>query len=189
MKIGVIIASVRPGRRADAIVNWLAHQVKKYEKMEFSMIDLKDWDFGHYNEPIEAMQGQYAHDLTKKWSAEISRYDGFLIVVPEYNRGYPSKLKDAMDYLFSEWAGKPVAFVGYGVTGAQRAIDQLGSVSIGLNMVPVHRQVNIPVYASVHEGAFTQAEQFNPQLVKVLNQLAWWTDATKKARAAHEFVK
>ncbi len=41
--------------------------------------------------------------------------------MPEYNRGYNAALKNAIDYLYAEWDGMPVACVGYGWSGAHYA--------------------------------------------------------------------
>ncbi|MGA2477258.1 MAG: NAD(P)H-dependent oxidoreductase [Spirochaetia bacterium] len=36
---------------------------------------------------------------------------GFVLVYPKYNWGYPAVLKNALDYLYDEWARKPVNIV------------------------------------------------------------------------------
>jgi NAD(P)H-dependent FMN reductase len=49
-----------------------------------------------------------------------------VFVVPEYNHSYNAATKNALDYLAKEWAGKPVAFVGYGgVAAGARAVQAL----------------------------------------------------------------
>ncbi|WP_425553372.1 NADPH-dependent FMN reductase [Gryllotalpicola kribbensis] len=37
----------------------------------------------------------------------MSSYDGFFFVFLQYNRGYPGVLKNALDFLYREWQGKP----------------------------------------------------------------------------------
>ncbi|KAF7348126.1 NAD(P)H-dependent FMN reductase [Mycena sanguinolenta] len=59
----------------------------------------------------------YADPATNAWSALISSFDGFIIVTPQHNWGYPASLKLALDALFHEWTGKPVLLVTYGGLG------------------------------------------------------------------------
>jgi NAD(P)H-dependent FMN reductase len=47
--------------------------------------------------------------------------DALVLVMPEYNRGYNAALKNAIDFLYAEWEGLPVACVGYGWYGARHA--------------------------------------------------------------------
>ena len=54
-------------------------------------------------------------------------------------------LKNALDTVYAEWGGKPVAFVGYGgPAGGVRAVEQLRQVVVELDMVPLRPQVALP---------------------------------------------
>lgn len=44
-----------------------------------------------------------------QFAEKISSADGVIIVIPEYNGGYPASLKNAIDLLYKEWKRKPVA--------------------------------------------------------------------------------
>jgi NAD(P)H-dependent FMN reductase len=77
------------------------------------------------------------------WAAKIATLDGLIVVSPEYNHGYSAVLKNALDYVFAEFARKPIGFVGYGGVGAARAIEQLRLVAIELQMAPVRSAVHI----------------------------------------------
>jgi NAD(P)H-dependent FMN reductase len=46
-------------------------------------------------------------------------------VAPEYNHGVSGGLKNAIDYLFHEWTGKPVFIVTYGTRGGNFSSDSL----------------------------------------------------------------
>ena len=64
--------------------------------------------------------------------------DAFVVVVPEYNHGYPAALKYVIDSVQAHWQAKPVAFVAYGGhSGGVRAAEQLRQVFSGLHAVPV----------------------------------------------------
>ena len=68
--------------------------------------------------------------------------DAFVLVMPEYNRGYSAPLKNALDYLYLEWHHKPVGIVSYGMTsGGLRAADLIKPVLVALKMLPVAESV------------------------------------------------
>jgi NAD(P)H-dependent FMN reductase len=57
-------------------------------------------------------------------SARIDAADGFVVITPEYNHGYPASLKLAIDSVYHPWQAKPVAFVSYGgIAGGLRAVE------------------------------------------------------------------
>lgn len=183
MKIGIVIGSNRPGRNADAVKSWLLERTNQYEgDLEFSFVDLADWNLPLFNEPGFPASGQYEHELTKKWSAEVSQYDGFVFVVPEYNRGAPAVLKNAIDYLYNEWAYKPVAFVGYGSAGGAHSIYGLRVVASELNMVDIRKQVTINVWTAVKDGEWIAGDAYDNTLNDTLTQLEWWTKALVDAK-------
>lgn len=48
----------------------------------------------------------------------------------QYNWGYPAALKNALDYLYHEWLGKPAVVITYGTRGGGKAAAQLQQVSM-----------------------------------------------------------
>lgn len=87
-----------------------------------------------FYEPEIPTHHNYTKDHTKAWSKIISSYDGFVIVFPQYNWGYPAVLKNALDYLFDEWANKPVSIMCYGAHGGFQGALALRLVTQGLDM-------------------------------------------------------
>ncbi|KAF7880203.1 uncharacterized protein EAF01_012051 [Botrytis porri] len=67
----------------------------------------------------------YAKAHTRAWSIEILKHSAFIFVIPQYNWGYPAVIKNAMDYLYYEWAGKRVFVVSYGGQDGGKAVAQL----------------------------------------------------------------
>lgn len=75
----------------------------------------------------------------------------------EYNYAIPGALKNALDYLGPEWAGKPICAVAYGgVSGAARAVEDLRRIAVALRMIPLVQGVVCPLYAQQRddEGRF-----------------------------------
>ena len=127
-KIGVIIGSSRPSRIGANVTNWVANLLPKSDEVSYEVIDLKDQKLPFLDEIMPPMMGQYHNAHTKQWSDKIGGLDGFVIVTPEYNAGYPAILKNAIDYLKAEWQDKPVTIVSYGYSGGASANHQLVEV-------------------------------------------------------------
>ena len=119
-RLSVVIASTRPGRLGPTVARWVLEQVPE-DRFEAELLDLADFALPFLDEPREPSEGDYAHEHTRRWSAAIRDTDALLVVMPEYNRGYNAALKNAIDFLYAEWEGLPVACVGYGWYGARYA--------------------------------------------------------------------
>src|SRR3989344_8075712 len=156
MKIQIILGSTRQGRKSEMVGRWVLEQTQKRptsasqgetgEDFEYELIDLRDWDLPFYNEldSPNYLDGKFSIDLAIKWGAKIAEADGFIIVTPEYNHGYPAVLKNALDYAYDGWNRKPVSFVSYGGSaGGARSVEQLRLVAIELDMAPLRAGVYI----------------------------------------------
>ena len=91
----------------------------------------------------------YLQEHTRRWSALISSYDAIVFVFPQYNWAYPAVLKNAIDFLYAEWAGKPAGIVTYGTHGGGKGAVQLGSVLQGVHM----NRAETPVLLSIPSDA------------------------------------
>lgn len=102
--------------------------------LEYVLVDLAEVNLPLLDEPLKAALGDYRHEHTLAWSALVSSFDAFLFVFPQYNWGYPAVLKNALDYLRSEWRDKPATVFTYGTRGGGSGAAQLITVLHGLNM-------------------------------------------------------
>ncbi|MFK0162687.1 NADPH-dependent FMN reductase [Rhizobium sp. NPDC090279] len=136
-RILVIIGSVRPNRICPVIAEWVASVGREILPAEFEIVDLRDWPLPMDVEPSIPATGDYRTDLTKAWSEKIAGGDAVVFVSPQYNWGYPAALKNALDHLYREWAGKPAMIVTYGGHGGGKCAAQLHQVLSGLKMKPV----------------------------------------------------
>lgn len=185
LKIAIIVGSTRKARAGHHVANWFQEQVKGMDGLQFDVVDLAEESLPFLNEPGLPSMGNYQLESTKKWSDKIAQYDGYVFVTPEYNHGYPATLKNAIDTLYAEWQKKPVAFVGYGVMGGVRAIEQLVPVTAQIGMVPIpYATVNIiESYATVDEAGNIKAEAIKGNgSEKLVAELTWWAKALQVAR-------
>ncbi len=134
-RIGIVTASTRPRRIGHHVAAWV--RALAPDDVELVDVDLRTLDLPLLDEPGMPAEGHYAHEHTRRWAAIVEELDAVVLVMPEYNRGYSAGLKNAIDYLYAEWAGMPVACVGYGWSGAQYARSALRQTLDRIGMVVV----------------------------------------------------
>jgi NAD(P)H-dependent FMN reductase len=186
-RILLIVASVRSARFADRLTPWLEAQLSGNENLELDVLDLRDHPLPLYDLPKSpaSTPRQYRDDTERSIGEQLDAADGFLILTPEYNHGYPGALKNALDHFFAEFAHKPVAFVGYGSVGASRAIEQLRQVMVELEAVSTRHALHI-VGTQMREimgGATDVLDTMNERLDMVVANLLWWTTALRDVRS------
>jgi NAD(P)H-dependent FMN reductase len=177
----IIVASTRPGRVGEPIAQWFASYARQYEGFDVEIVDLADVDLPMFAEPEHPRFARYTLDSTKAFSATIARADAFAIVHPEYNHSYNAALKNALDHLNREWAGKPVGLVSYGgVAAGARATVALEPVLLALGTFPLSAAaVPIPFIPQFLEGEGDE-RRFVPN-----DAVRQGTDAMLDALTAH----
>lgn len=174
-KVKIILGSTRTNRAGEKVANWVNEQARTYSgNIAFEFIDLKVIDLPFIDEPVSPMasNGEYAHEHTKEWSKIIADADGFIIITPEYNHGYPAVLKNAIDFLYKEWEGKPVGIVGYGGSGARSSIRQLREILEFVKMVALEEQVGIgEIWAAFDEDGKLDENKVRGDVLGLFKQL------------------
>lgn len=127
-KVAVIVGSLRK----DSLNLKFARALEKLAAGKLEFLFLPIGDLPHMNQDLEA-DVPAAVTAFKKG---IEGADGVLFVTPEYNRGLPGVLKNAIDwasrpYGSNSWAGKPTALCGVspGAIGTAVAQAQLRSMA------------------------------------------------------------
>lgn len=195
IKIKVIVGSTRQNRFSEKPAQWIFEEIKKLDGIEAELLDLRDYPMPFFDDPMSPSMagGKYSNETVKKWAEKISDGDGFIIVAPEYNHGYPAVLKNAMDVIYPEWNRKPVGFVSYGSALGARSVEQLRQVAVELQMAPIRHAVHIPVdifFAGLMEKGPAGPEIFEPirkgpmgdPVERFFSDLLWWARALKTAR-------
>ena len=184
-KIKIITSTTREGRKGISVAHWITELAKKNDQYDVELLDLAEINLPLMDEPNHPRLRQYQHEHTKRWSAKIGEADAFIIVLAEYNFGFPAPIKNAIDYLFNEWMYKPVAFVSYGgVSGGLRSTQMLKQVVTAVQMMPIVDSVNIPFFAKLidENGVFNATEVVIKSAEVMLGELARWTQALKAMR-------
>lgn len=188
MKLHIIIASTRPGRVGRTVADWFISQVPADLGFEVEVVDLAEVALPLLDEPNHPAEHVYVHEHTRRWSANVASADAFVLVMPEYNVGFTAPLKNALDYLYTEWNHKPVGFVSYGMTSAGlRAVEMLKPVLISLQMMPIHSAVSIPLRLRLDTDGVLQPDAVMAAAAQdLLSELSVMSQALASVRAAAE---
>ena len=188
--VGLIVGSTREGRQGEKVARWVETRAQAREEFATEFIDLAHWVFPFYRHPLPARVAERSYTDAREaaWVALVRRMDAFIIVVPEYNHGYPAGLKNALDYVSAGWARKPVAFVSYGgSSGGVRAVEQLRLVAIELQLAPIRDEVNLPfAHRALDEHGVPVEPSHGKRLEAMLGELSWWSQALKAARTRED---
>ncbi|MCX5407028.1 NAD(P)H-dependent oxidoreductase [Streptomyces sp. NBC_00335] len=175
IRLHVVSASVRPTSAARPLAGWAAGRAREHGRFDVTPVDLAEIDLPFLDEPEYASTGIYAHPHTRAWSALVDSADAFLFVLPMYNGGFTAPFKNAVDFLYREWQGKPAGLLSYsaGGSGGAPAGRMLRPVLEAVGMVPTGASVAVPgITGLVTADGFRAPEGLAGELAVVLDELA-----------------
>ena len=177
--IPVILGTAREGRRSEKAARFMLEQVKD-TGVKAELIDVRDYLFLFTENPKR-------EELKEKLSKKISKADGFVVVSPEYNHGYPGELKMMLDELYSEFARKAVGICGVskGSWGGARMTEQLKLILTTFHMAVINNAVyfhNMTKFDSSDTIEGEESKKYKKMAKGFLEELLWFTKALKVAR-------
>ncbi|MGN6516369.1 MAG: NADPH-dependent FMN reductase [Rhizomicrobium sp.] len=109
------------------------------------------------------------------WRAQVAAADGLLMSSPEYARGIPGSLKNALDWLVSgpEHPGKPVAFFH----ASERGVAAQAALRLVVDTMGMHvcddATITIPLLGSEKDAAAIAANpDYAAKIVRALHAFA-----------------
>lgn len=180
VQVALIVGSVREPRMADPLLAWLHEELATYDWLDLDTVDLA-------TVPLPPHELQLAGSAASPISSRLHGADAFLVLTPEYNHSYPSSLKNAIDWHHSEWAYKPIAFIGYGAgSGGVRAIEHLRVIFSELRATTTREALllNSPWEGLDDTGRFVADDDTRAALDATLRELRWWAQTLRAGRAA-----
>ena len=172
----IILASTRPGSSAPALGSWVAGAAGRegdFDQVE--ILDLAEIKLPFLDEPHHPRLGKYTLPHTLAWAAAIDTADALVIVMPEYNSGFPAPLKNALDFLHAEWRDKALGLVTYGggPSGGVNAAAMLAPVTRALGLVTAEPSVAIARAAGQISGSrFVATTEQESALGRMLTDVA-----------------
>ncbi len=190
-RLVVVVGSVREGRFGPVVASWVAEQAREHDGFEVEVVDLADVEL-----PVElpAASPKLAGDSYPRPAGmapltdALESADAFVLVTPEYNHSYPASLKAAIDWHFTQWTAKPVAFVSYGgASGGRHAVLHLENVLTELHALSVRDRLAFPNYWAEWQDGRPLDTETAGYAKTMLDQLHWWAGALRSAREAAPF--
>lgn len=182
--IPIILGTDREGRQSQNATNFLKTYIETHlgERVTTEIVDVRE---------MKLYEKGYDGDLkeaNKEYTETIQKADGLIIVVPEYNHGYPGRLKSALDLLFEEYHHKSVGMAGVsaGGFGGTRVIENLLPVVRELRLAPIGIDFNFSrvqeMFTEDGELKEEHKEKLEKKAGEFMEELIWMTEALKAKR-------
>jgi NAD(P)H-dependent FMN reductase len=175
--IPVVLGTVRKGRMSERVARFVHEEVAKRRGVETQLIDIRELTLPADDE------GNPVKDPT--FTEAAARADALVLVVPEYNHGYPGSLKHALDSNLKEYIHKAVGICGVsaGPFGGTRVIENLLPVMRELGLVTIFWDVNFSFVQNAFDESGRLADQsYVRRLDKFLKELIWMAKVLRHGR-------
>jgi NAD(P)H-dependent FMN reductase len=138
LSIPVVLGSVRPRRLSERPARLLVERLATLG-CQTPLVDLRALDLPVFGQRADQDELPAVAEL----KAVIAAADAVVWLTPEYNHGYTSAVKNAVDFLHGELRRKPMAVCGLsgGNLGGVRAVEQLKLVLIELHAITIRDSV------------------------------------------------
>lgn len=182
----IVVGSVRQERFGPVVATWFAERARAHGGFSVEVVDLAQVEIPL---ALPAASPKYAGDSYPRptgmagLTRQLDTADAFVLVTPEYNHSYPASLKAAIDWHFTQWTAKPVAFVSYGgAAGGRHAVLHLENVLTELHAVTIQNGLAFANYFVTWEDGQPLDPQAGPAAKTMLDQLDWWATTLRTAR-------
>ena len=175
--IPVILGTSRQGRMSEYVAKFVVEEVSKREGLETELVDIRKISLSTTD------AGESIKD--PDFSATVMRADALIIVVPEYNHGYPGLLKHVLDTNLKEYIHKAVGICGVsaGPFGGTRGIQNLLPVMRELGLVTIFWDGNFSSVQKIFdESGKLLDEAYIQRLDKFLKELVWMAKVLRYGR-------
>jgi chromate reductase len=147
MRIEIVLGSTRPGRLGERVCRFVLSRAALVGEAAFTVLDLADHPMPFFDEPVAplANRDRRPSAAIQAWLAAMAAADGYVFLTPEYNHAPPAVLKNALDFLATEAAGKPASIVSYSTTahGGSLAGQHLRLALSKAGMLPLAKSLPI----------------------------------------------
>ncbi len=175
--IPVILGTSRKGRMSEPVARFVLGEVAKRDGVQTELIDIRDI-------PLQTDDaGEAIKD--SQFSAAMARADALVLVVPEYNHGYPGLLKHVLDTNLKEYIHKAVGVCGVsaGIFGGARMIQNLTPVLRELGLVHIFWDGNFGNVQKIFDASGKLLDQaYIKRIDQFLKELIWMAKVLRYGR-------
>lgn len=185
LDVPVILGTVRDGRQSEHLARFVLARLNARTGVRSELVDPAVHRFGDLRARAKTLE-EATDPGVRAFIQRMDAADGFVVVTPEYNYSFPGALKNLLDVTFKPWNRKPFGLVGCGgVSGGLRAIDALRQVVAGLGAVCVPAHVPVQAIGKTFgpAGPLADAEDWTRRIDGFLDEVLWYAEALKAARA------
>jgi NAD(P)H-dependent FMN reductase len=175
--IPVILGTTRKGRFSEPVASFVLEQIRKRTGVESTLVDIRE-----IRVPVDDT-GEALKDPS--FSALVMRADALILVVPEYNHGYPGLLKHVLDTNLKEYIHKAVGICGVSASGfgGARVIQNLLPVMRELGLVTIFWDGNFSNVQSLFDAKGSiQDAAYAGRIDKFLAELVWMAKVLRYGR-------
>ncbi len=177
LNIAILQGTTRQKRKSIYVSNLILKVGNELEGVTAVLVDPVEFNFPFDGNDEENKDPRYI-----KITAEA---DGFFIVTPEYNHGFPGSLKRMLDSELKNYIHKPVAFAGVssGNWGGIRAVESLVNVVRELGMAATFTDVQFPdVNKIFDESGNLLNNSYVNRIKRAFEELIWMAKVLKWGR-------
>lgn len=126
MNVLVLTGSARPNSAASKVTPVVAQAIEARGSVA-DVVEVATLNLPFFNAPVPPSHPDFAPTDANviAWTDKVAAADAVVLLTPEYNGGPSAVQKNAIDWVYSPWEGKPVVMVGYGWYQPSRAQDSL----------------------------------------------------------------
>ncbi len=181
--VPIIVGSIREGRNTPRLGRFLHAKLEADERVDTQLLDLRDYDLPLMKERLRFLENP--PEALVAFAEPIARCDALMIVSPEYNKGYPGVLKNAIDYLGPEYKRKPIGIATHsvGFMGGAVCLQALRAVMLNLGAVPIPAGMNVPhINKAFDEEGKALDDAYHDRAERFIDELVWYAEALKRQR-------
>ncbi len=138
--IPILLGTARKERESARPARFVFEEIKKQSDVDSALLDVRDFLSKETVPPWED------NNHIVEWKEKMFKADGLIVIVPEYNRGYPGELKILLDSLSKEYRDKVVSLCGVssGSGGGARVVEHIKPVFVELRMMITKESLMFP---------------------------------------------
>lgn len=177
IKIAVILGTDREGSKTRHAANFVKEIGETLEEVDVTFVDPLEIDIKRTDEK------------DPNYSKITEEADGFFIVFPEYNHGYPGVLKTILDSEYRNYKNKAVALgsVASGRFGGIRGIQSILPVLKEFSMIIVNDDLYFPKVNTIFDAEGNLIDDFYKERTeKTWKSLIWMAKVLKAGRETIE---
>ncbi|MGF1579162.1 MAG: NADPH-dependent FMN reductase [Gemmataceae bacterium] len=185
LKTTVLLGSVRRDRVGIKPAEYLVKQCQS-RGHEVTFLDPQEYQLPLLDRMYKEYEPGQAPEVMEKMAQIIKASDAFIVCSAEYNHSMPPALTNMIDHFLEEWFFRPSGIVSYSVGGfgGVRAAMQLRVLLGEIGTVSIPSILSFPKVQDLFDDQSNPTnEKTNEFTSRFLNELEWYANALKAARA------